>query len=423
MSPPQIRTGSLDVYLLGRKVGCIDYSSHRNDMRFTYDAEYLASKDALPLSYALPLRSDPFDSERTTIFFENLLPPDQVRRKLGPILHLSRHNVFGFLEALGGDCAGAISLWPHGETPLSGKERVKRLDEDDAAEILGSLKKRPLYVNGIDGYRISGSGAQNKLIARIVNGHIELPLFGAPSTHIIKPPADGFEDSVHNEYFCQRLAAEIGLSASRAEILELGGGLYYAAERYDREIVAGKPRRLHQEDFCQILSVDPEAKYESDGGPSIRQCMEVSRKMRLSPTSQIALVDSVVFNCIIGNADAHAKNLSIVYHGRRADFAPLYDLVSTSVYPELSQEMAMRIGGDAAFDSISRDSFSRMAEECAVAPKLVLGRLDYIAKRIVPAASRLADECNARFPSKVYKQIHSVIQQRLSRICLPRSLG
>ena len=150
--------------------------------------------------------------------------------------------------------------------------------------------------------------------------------------------------------------------------------------------------------------------------------MEVSRKMRLSPTSQIALVDSVVFNYIIGNADAHAKNHSIVYHGRRADFAPLYDLVSTSVYPELSQEMAMHIGGDAAFDSISRDSFSRMAEECAVAPKLVLGRLDYIAKRIVPAASRLADECNARFPSKVYKQILSVIQQRLSRICLPRPL-
>lgn len=83
--------------------------------------------------------------------------------------------------------------------------------------------------------------------------------------------------------------------------------------------------------------------------------------------------------------------LLTVYHGRRADFAPLYDLVSTSVYPELSQEMAMRIGGDAAFDSISRDSFSRMAEECAVAPKLVLGRLDYIAKRIVPAASRNQD--------------------------------
>ena len=137
MSPPTIRTGALDVYLLGRKVGRIDYSSHHNDMRFAYDAAYLASRDSVPLSHALPLRSEPFDSERTTVFFENLLPPDQVRRKLGPILHLSRHNVFGFLEALGGDCAGAISLWPCGERPASGNERVKRLDEDEAAEILG----------------------------------------------------------------------------------------------------------------------------------------------------------------------------------------------------------------------------------------------------------------------------------------------
>ena len=161
MPPPSIRTDMLDVYLLDRKVGRIDYSSHHNDMRFAYDAEYLAAGDAMALSYALPLQSEPFDSERTIVFFENLLPPDQVRKKLGPILHLSRHNVFGFLEALGGDCAGAISLWPHGEKPVSGNERVKRLDEDEAADILESLKKRPLYVNGIDGYRISGSGAQN----------------------------------------------------------------------------------------------------------------------------------------------------------------------------------------------------------------------------------------------------------------------
>jgi len=78
--------------------------------------------------------------------------------------------------------------------------------------------------------------------------------------------------------------------------------------------------------------------------------------------------------------------------------------------------MAMRIGGDAAFDSISRDSFSRMAEECSVSPKLVLGRLDDMSKRILPVASRLADECNARFPSKIYRQILSVMQSRLLRV-------
>ena len=215
MPPPTIRTATLDVYLLDRKVGRIDYSSHHNDMRFAYDAEYLAAGDSTALSHALPLQGEPFDSDRTTVFFENLLPPDQVRRKLGPILHLSRHNVFGFLEALGGDCAGAISLWPHGEGPTLENERVKRLDESEAAEILGSLKKRPLYVNGIEGYRISGSGAQNKLIARIVDGHIELPLFGAPSTHIIKPAIQDYEDSVYNEFFSMRLAERLGLATAR----------------------------------------------------------------------------------------------------------------------------------------------------------------------------------------------------------------
>ena len=106
------RKGTLIVRLLGRTVGRLDYSSRHNEMRFSYEPEYLADSASMPLSRSLPLRSEPFDTEATTVFFENLLPPDQVRRKLGPILHISRHNIFGFLEALGGDCAGAISLWP-----------------------------------------------------------------------------------------------------------------------------------------------------------------------------------------------------------------------------------------------------------------------------------------------------------------------
>lgn len=408
---------SLKVYLKESFVGWLSHESTGDEFSFKYDDSYLANPVDGALSFALPLGTESFDSVRTYRFFANLLPPQVVRQRLGASLHLSRNNVFGFLKAIGGDCAGAVSLYPAWARPTpQDVENTRELSDAEAVEILKSLKRRPLYAAGEKGYRYSGAGAQDKLIARIRDGHVVLPLYGTPSTHIIKPPADGFEDSVHNEYFCQRLAAEVGLPASRAEILELDGGLYYAVERYDREIVEGKPRRLHQEDFCQLLSVDPEAKYESDGGPSIRQCMEVSRKMRLSPKSQLALLDSVVFNYIIGNADAHAKNHSVVYRGNRAEFAPLYDLVSTAVYPELSQEMAMRIGGDASFDSISRGSFSRLAEDCSVSPKLVLGRLDDMSRRIVPAASRLADECNARFPSKVYRQILSVMQSRLASL-------
>ena len=417
MSPPQIRTGSLDVYLLGRKVGCLDYSSHRNDMRFTYDAEYLTSEDALPLSYALPLRSEPFDSERTTIFFENLLPPDQVRRKLGPILHLSRHNVFGFLEALGGDCAGAISLWPHGETPLSENERVKRLDEDDAAEILGSLKKRPLYVNGIDGYRISGSGAQNKLIARIVNGHIELPLFGAPSTHIIKPAIEDDEDSVYNEFFSMRLAERLGLATAKCGLMQVKGSICYWTERFDREIVNGQVRRLHQEDFCQICGISGELKYESEGGPSFAQCMAVMQEMKISLADRLSFIDRMIFNYLIGNADAHGKNSSILYRGKgQKRLAPIYDVMSTVIYGNLSRVNAMSIGGARKFAEVKRERFGEMAEETGMRPQLAIDRLDRLVARIGSAAHALAGEFATEWPSDVYEKIESVIADQVESL-------
>ena len=417
MAPPTIRTGALDVYLLGKKVGRIDYASHHNEMRFVYDAEYLAHHDSMPLSHALPLQDEPFDSERTTVFFENLLPPDQVRRKLGPILHLSRHNVFGFLEALGGDCAGAISLWPCGERPASGNEHVKRLDENEAAEILGSLKKRPLYVNGVNGYRISGSGAQNKLIARLVDGFIELPLFGAPSTHIIKPPIQDYEDSVYNECFSMRLAERLGLATAKCGLIRIKENVCYWTERFDREIANGQIRRLHQEDFCQVCGISGELKYENEGGPSFSACMAAMREMKVSLADRLAFIDRMVFNYLIGNADAHAKNSAILYRGiGKKGLAPIYDVMSTAVYGNLSRVNAMSIGGARKFEEVTRTSFGAMAEEVGMRPQLAIDRLDRLTAKIVPAAHALASELGAEWPSGVYAKVESIIAEQVASI-------
>ena len=417
MPPPIVRTGILDVYLLGRKVGQIDYSSHRNEMHFSYDAAYLSDADATPLSHALPLQDGPFDSDRTTIFFENLLPPDQVRRRLGPILHISRHNIFGFLEALGGDCAGAISLWPHGSEPTSDKEETKRLSEDEASEVLKSLKKRPLYVNGIDGFRISGAGAQNKLIARIVDGHIELPLFGAPSTHIIKPPVNDYADSVYNECFSMRLAERIGLAAAESGLMRLDGCDYYWTKRYDREIADGRISRLHQEDFCQICGISGELKYENEGGPSFANCMAAMSEMRISLADRLAFIDRMIYNYLIGNADAHGKNSSILYRGKNGkSLAPMYDVMSTAVYGNLSRVNAMFIGGAKKFDDVSRASFAAMANEVGMRQSLVLDRLDRISAKIVPAARSLSAEMASEWPSGIYSEVEAVIKAHVAAI-------
>ena len=408
---------SLKVFLKDSFVGWLSHETSGDEYSFSYDANYLANPVDGALSFALPLCNGKFDSIKTYNFFANLLPPRVVRQRLGASLHLSQHNVFGFLKAIGGDCAGAVSLYPEWVKPTPQDiERTRVLADAEAVRILKSLKRRPLYAAGEEGYRYSGAGAQDKLIARIEDGKIVLPLYGTPSTHIIKPSADGFDDSVQNEYFCQRLAVEVGLSASRAGIIALGGDLYYVSERYDREIVDGKPRRLHQEDFCQLLSIDPEAKYEADGGPGIADCMSTIRSMRLAAASQLGFIDALAFNYLIGNADAHAKNMSVVYRGKKAMLAPLYDLVSTAVYPELSRDMAMGIGGDAGFMKISRSSFAKMANDCGVSPKIVLSRLDALRGRIVVAAERIAEECAKVWPSPIYGKIVETIKVHCTHV-------
>lgn len=417
MAPPVVRKGCLAVYLLGRKVGLLEYSSHHNEMRFRYDVDYLSDSRAIPLSYALPLQDGEFDSERTTVFFENLLPPDSVRRKLGPVLHLSRHNVFGFLEALGGDCAGAIALWPEGHVPSHEEEHLLPLSEDAADSVLKALKKHPLYVNGVDGYRISGAGAQNKLIARIsADGGVSLPLFGTPSTHLIKPSVADYPDTIYNEHFAMQLAKNIGLSAASSGLMRIKGVVYYWTERYDRELKDGRIVRLHQEDFCQILGVAGEMKYESEGGPDFRHCLQVMKEMRLGLNHLLAFVDRMIFNFLIGNADAHGKNSSILYRDGKAGLAPIYDVMSTVIYPKLSKINAMSIGGTNRMADVTRASFEAMADEAGLRPALVLGRLDAMLEKIGSTARELAENLNSAWPSDVYDRIVKVIDMQSAQV-------
>ena len=414
---PAIRTGRLDVFLLGRRAGTLDYSSRGNEMRFAYDPAYAADPAAPALSFSLPVRAEPYGTERTTEFFANLLPPEVVRKKLGPVLHLSRHNLFGFLEALGADCAGAVSIRKPGENaPRPEEERLLELDDTRAAEVLASLARRPLWAGGVDGYRISGSGAQDKLVARIADGKVVLPLFGTPSTHILKPPLRDWPDSVFNEWFAMSLARRAGLPAADCGVLDVGGTPCYWTARFDRtRDAAGRVVRLHQEDFCQALGADGERKYESEGGPSIASCVSLLRSMRLGVRQELRFLDAVAFHVLVGNADAHAKNFAVLYRGNKAELAPVYDAVSTMVYPALSHEAAMSVGGEKRIDRIGRGDFVHLAEDLGVAPALVLRRVDALAAKLRAAAPALRDEFARIRPSPVYDRICEIVESQLAR--------
>lgn len=410
-------TERLKVFVNGVQTGLLDWDSSLDVFSFSYIPDYLGRAGAIPISRSMPLKDEAFDAFTSRTFFENLLPPESVRRKLEKILHHDWRNTFAFLKELGGDCAGAISLCPENVEPGNGEDRIRELSEDEADEILRALSERPLLQGLVEGYRISVAGAQDKLVARLREGRLALPLYGAASTHIVKPEMAICRGSVANECFCQRLASRLGMAAAKASILGVKSQSYYVSERYDRETDGETVRRLLQEDFCQAMGVPSEEKYESDGGPSAAQCFRFLRDAGFGFANLAAFVDALVFNFIVGNADAHAKNFSIIYRNGEASLAPLYDTLSTVVYPSLTSRMAMSIGGAWEFDDVTAESFDAFALKCDINPRFVRDRIAKFADGLALALDDTAVEISdSGYPSPLYKTISAQSQHRLMQL-------
>jgi serine/threonine-protein kinase HipA len=282
------------------------------------------------------------------------------------------------------------------------------LSEGELAAILKELPRRPLLA-GEEGIRLSLAGTQDKLAVRLEGRTISLPLGGAPSTHILKPNVERFEGVVFNEAFCMRLAAAAGLPAAAIETREVGGISFLLVERYDRHhrpLPDGAPvvERLHQEDFCQAFGIVSEQKYQKEGGPSLKQCFALLRDVSSVPAIDVArLLDDVVFNCVVGNNDAHGKNFSLVYRAGggagelEIRLSPLYDVVSTIYYRELSRDMAMRIGEQYSSERVTLRDFEKLAEDAKLGRPLVRERLTEVTERLraalpnVPATNPVAE--------------------------------
>jgi serine/threonine-protein kinase HipA len=225
-----------------------------------------------------------------------------------------------------------------------------------------------------------------------------LPLHGAPSSHILKPAIRRIADSVLNEGFCLALAKAIDLKVAAAEIRDAQGRPYLLVERYDR--IHGpddRPRRLHQEDFCQALGVAPEYKYQNEGGPTVPDCFALVRKATRPAALYVPqLLDALLFNTLVGNNDAHSKNYSLIYRTEGAMLAPLYDVLCTVVYPELTTKMAMKIGGHYKFSDIYPRHWERFAQSAELSAPQVRRRLLELTQLLPQAANKLRDEFAAR---------------------------
>ena len=381
-------THELTVWLFAERIGTLSLVQGR--LSFRYSTEWLVQPQARALSVSLPVQTEPFNDQQTRPFFAGLLPEGQLRRLIARRIQVSAQNDYALLDQLGGDCAGAVSLLPPEQAALQPQSEpdVQWLSSDEAVALLDLLPDRPMLA-GQDGLRLSLAGAQDKLPVVVDGERIGLPRHGTPSSHILKPAIRSLEDTVINEGFCMALAEAMHLPTAQAQIRRFGGHLSLLVERYDRTIDAqGRRQRLHQEDFCQALGVNPEMKYQNEGGPSLTQCFDLVRRVtRPSAPQVLRLLDAVLFNALIGNHDAHAKNFSLLYDRPTPRLAPLYDLLSTAVYPSLTSRMAMKIGSTYRFSEVQNRHWERFAQEAGL--NLAQTRQHILAfARALPATAR-----------------------------------
>ena len=400
----------LAVWLYGQRVATIERAK-RARLRLTYSEEAL-SKYALGvplLSLSMPLRPESYTHGVVQPFVDGILPEEPARTVLAREHDVSADDSFGLLAALGRDCAGALIIQSDDDQvpPASTTTTAEPLDDPALISAVSNLRSAPL--GAIGRVSVSLGGVQEKLLlTRMPDGRWGRPVDGTPSTHILKPEIAAYPHTVANEAFCMRLARELGLPVAGVDVMVVGGRKLLVVERFDREVSAnGTVRRIHQEDLCQALGVNPRLKYEEDHGPSLR---DIAQVVQATTDSMDTLLRAVVLNVAIGNGDAHAKNFSLLHlPDGSLRLTPLYDLMSTMIYED--DRLAMYIDDVRRMNRITGKRLQNEAERWGISRTESRTSIDDLLARLPDAAAT----ARAKTPDAP-DSIARVIEDQLERL-------
>lgn len=382
---------TLNVYFEKTKCGILSSTDNRGII-FCYTDEYLQNPFAKAISISLPLQKEEFSQKQCLPFFSGLLPEEYTRKKVADYLHISELSTIKLLEAIGKECAGVITITNQTEDVdlLKTEYEIKssnyqKLSKEDLEKYVQDIPIKP-FIKADDKLRLSLAGAQEKLSLAYFDNSWYLPLNGAPSTHILKPTREGsFSSLAKNEFNCMQLAKKCGLNVAQVKLEKIANKDVLIITRYDRIIKNSKITRLHQEDMCQALGIMSEKKYQADGGPSIKTIYELIKEKLVLPIIDLQyFLQYVIFNYLIGNCDAHAKNYSFLYDKNgNARLAPLYDVVSTKEFKTLSNKLSMKIGKHYELEKICYEDFIKLANEIDINPKVIFKIIEELKEKIV----------------------------------------
>jgi serine/threonine-protein kinase HipA len=275
---------------------------------------------------------------------------------------------------------------------------AQRLSDTEIAELVRNLRSAPLGV--AERVRISLAGVQEKLVlTRMPDGSWGSPVDGTPSTHILKPELAEYPKIVENEAFCMRFAKHLGLRVADVQTTTIGGRRLLVVERYDRVVHDdGSVERVHQEDMCQARGIPPVAKYQEDGGPSLRTIADVVQTAA-EPQAVETLLRMTTVNVLVGNGDAHGKNFSIL-HERSGGLrlTPLYDVLSTLHYGQ--DRLAMYIDDVRRTNRVTRERLLNEAKTWGLSERRASAVIDDLLER-APAALESAAEETPELPGDI----------------------
>ena len=416
-------------------VGTVDVHGD-GQLSFAYDPRWLATKGNFPLSVTMPLTNDVCPDAIITPWLANLLPEEQQLLTLSRALGLSSTDALAILKVIGGDTAGAISIGePSSRTAWSYQPLTKQYATDSPEDALAAhfddLGMRPFMV-GEDGVRLSLAGGQKKTALAVIGAdglpklglpsdgdRLAVPKSGAPSTLIIKPDNPTLPGIVENELYCLTLAGLIGLPVVEAGIVIAGKRIALVVARYDRETrKGGTLRRLHQEDFAQANSIFPAQKYEQGTvrGLDLTQLLTTARHMPAKDA--LTLQDQIIFNILVANTDAHAKNYSMLLSGAPS-MAPLYDVSTVLHWDHVNQYHAQKLGGRKRKPSdMARRHWDRIAESAGFSPSGLRLRVQELVDAMVGArveAIRMVSAQRGAEPTMV-KHVAVLVEENALRI-------
>ena len=399
----------LAVWLYGERVAIVDRNRGRPRLAYTEEALGRYDLGTPLLSLSLPVGTERYTQGVARPFLDGLLPEGEPRKSIARDLGLRADDTYGLIEALGRDCAGAVVIQPLEDAPPPAPttSTAERLSPGELEELVKDLRGAPLGAGGR--VRVSLAGVQEKLLlTRMPDGSWGRPVDGTPSTHILKPEIAAYPHTVQNETLCMRIAKHLDLDVASVETTEIADRKLIVVERYDRAVgIDGTAERIHQEDFCQATGTPPDTKYEEDGGPSLRRVAGIVQSVA-TPDSLERLAQATALYVVLGNGDAHAKNLSLLHLASGGlTLTPLYDLMCTLYYGD--DRLAMYVDSVQRTDRVTAERIVNEAVRWGMPPSRAAEIVSDLLDR-TPGAIAAAREETEGVPDDLV----AMIEQRLA---------